>query len=318
MPVGTRYSRRLATTLGVLMAAACVASGATAADASPTTGPGPTTSPVTLTTGYTLSGYDVATSSSGTAYIGWIANTSKSLATRAVHLCEVKPGTTSCSGGVQAVDALGDSSAEGLRVLVHASGRVALVWFYEGASGGQIGSASTTSTGKLQPAIDVGSAPKDGQLLDAEIAPDGSVWTVAGPSDGNGIQVSIGGGTTASRSSRLPAQCRLSRHKRRDTSPNRPATPTSPMGRGQPSTTWRRLGPEEHAWVSLRRDQVYDSPRPSITRTTSPWLPHGPEPGSQSRSRRATTIPVVPGATIRSLTPVVDWPTSLTSAMTSR
>ena len=197
MPVGTRYSRRLATTLGVLMAAACAASGATAADASPTTSPGPTTSPVTLTTGYTLSGYDVATSSSGTAYIGWIANTSKSLATRAVHLCEVKPGTTSCSGGVQVVDALGDSSAEGLRVLVHSSGRAALVWFYQDVSGGHIGSASTTSTGKLQRAIDVGSAPKDGQLLDAEIAPDGSVWTVAGPSDGNGIQVSTGGGAAA-------------------------------------------------------------------------------------------------------------------------
>ena len=204
MPVGTWYSRRLAATLGVLMAAAYVASGATTADASPTTSPGPTTSPVTLTTGYTLSGYDVATSSSGMAYIGWIANTSKSLATRAVHLCEVKPGTTACSGGVQVVDALGDSSAEGLRVLVHSSGRVALVWFYEDGSGGHIGSASTTSTGKLQPAIDVGSAPKDGQLLDAEIAPDGSVWTVAGPSDGNGIQVSIGGGTAMNVSTSYP------------------------------------------------------------------------------------------------------------------
>src|ERR1035441_6924648 len=83
MPVGTWYSRRLAATLGVLMAAAYVASGATTADASPTTSPGPTTSPVTLTTGYPLSGYDVATSSSGMAYIGWIANTSQSLATRA-------------------------------------------------------------------------------------------------------------------------------------------------------------------------------------------------------------------------------------------
>ncbi len=198
MYVGPSHSRLLAVTLGVLMAAACAVSGATTAGASPATSPGPTTSPATLTTGYTLSGYDVATSSSGTAYIGWIANTSKSNgATRAVHLCEVEPGTNSCSGGVQVEDALGDSSAEGLRVLVHTSGRVALVWFYEDVSGGHIGSASTTSTGKLQSAIDVGSAPKDGQLLDAEIAPDGSVWTVAGPSDGNGMQVSTGGGTTA-------------------------------------------------------------------------------------------------------------------------
>ena len=131
MSVGPSHSRLLAVTLGVLMAAACAVPGATTAGASPATSPGPTTSPTTLTTGYTLSGYDVATSSSGTAYIGWIANTSKSNgATRAVHLCEVEPGTNSCSGGVQVEDVLGDSSAEGLRVLVHTSGRVALVWFY--------------------------------------------------------------------------------------------------------------------------------------------------------------------------------------------
>jgi hypothetical protein len=198
VPVGNWYSRRLATTLGVLIVAACAASAATTADASTTAGPGPTTSPVTLTTGYTLSGYDVATSTSGTAYIGWIANTSKSNgATRAVHLCEVKPGTTSCSGGVQVVNAIGDSSAEGLRVLVHASGIVALVWFYEDVSGGHIGFTSTTSTGRLQPAIDLGSAPADGQLLDAEIAHDDSVWTVAGPSSGNGIEVRPGAGKAA-------------------------------------------------------------------------------------------------------------------------
>ena len=198
VPAGTRYSRRWATTLGLVMAAACVVSAATTADASPTASPGPTTGPVTLTTGYTLSGYDVATSRSGTAYIGWISNTSKSNgATRAVHLCEVKPGTTTCSGGVQVVDSLGDSSAEGLRVLVHASGRVSLVWFYEGVSGGQIGFTSTRPTGALEPAIDLYSAPKDGQLLDAEIAPDNSVWTVAGPSDGSGIQVRSGAATVA-------------------------------------------------------------------------------------------------------------------------
>ncbi len=100
-------------------------------------------------------------------------------------------------GGVQVVDALGDSSAEGLRVLVHRSGRVALVWFYEGVSGGQIGLASTNSTGTLQPAIDAGGAPTDGQLLDAELAPNDRLWTVAGPSDGNGMQVRPGEGTAA-------------------------------------------------------------------------------------------------------------------------
>jgi hypothetical protein len=194
--VGTWYPRVLATTLGVMVAASCVASASTTADASPAASPGPTTVPVTLTTGYTLSGFDVATNTSGTAYIGWIANTKKSSgATRAVHLCEVKPGTTSCSGGVQVTGALGVASAEGLRVLVHTSGTVDLVWFYNDESGdGHIGFASTSSSGKLQPAIDMGSAPNNGQLLDAEIAPDNSVWTVAGPSSGDGMQVTPGTG----------------------------------------------------------------------------------------------------------------------------
>jgi hypothetical protein len=196
VPLRTRRTCRLATTLGVLMAAAFVASPVTTADASPTANPGPTTSPVTLTTGYTLSGYDVATSTSGTAYIGWIANTSKSNgATRAVHLCKVKPGTTSCAGGVQVVDAIGDSSAEGLRVVVDKSGWVGLMWFYEDGSGGHIGYTSESSTGTLHAAMDLGSAPNNGQLLDAEIAPDDSVWSVAGPSSGNGIQIRPGGGT---------------------------------------------------------------------------------------------------------------------------
>jgi hypothetical protein len=198
-PEGTWSSRRWATALGLLLAAACLASTSTSAEASPSVGPGPTKSPVTLTKGYTLSGFDVATSTTGTGYIGWIANTSKTNgATRAVHLCEVKPGTTSCAGGIQVVGALGIASAEGLRVLLQASGIVDLVWFYnDDDGGGHIGFTSTNSAGKLQPATDAGSAPNNGELLDAEIAPDRSVWTVAGPSSGNGMQVRPGVGSAA-------------------------------------------------------------------------------------------------------------------------
>jgi hypothetical protein len=193
-----RTSTRTRTLVPALAALAVVASATTSAVAATATPPGPTGSPVTLTVGYTLSGFDVATSSSGTAYVGWIANTSKTNgATRAVHLCTIKPGTTSCSGGVQVVHSLGDYSAEGLRVLVHKSGTVALMWFYQDAKGGHIGFTTASPDGKLAPAIDVGSAPNNGQLLDAEIAPDDSVWSVAGPSSGNGIQVRPGEGTAA-------------------------------------------------------------------------------------------------------------------------
>src|ERR1700683_221430 len=104
-----RTSTRTRTLVPALAALAVVASATTSAVAATATPPGPTGSPVTLTVGYTLSGFDVATSSSGTAYVGWIANTSKTNgATRAVHLCTIKPGTTSCSGGVQVAHSLGD------------------------------------------------------------------------------------------------------------------------------------------------------------------------------------------------------------------
>jgi hypothetical protein len=190
-----RIPLRLATLLTLV--GACVASAAPMAAATSTAGPapGPTTSPITLTAGYVLSGYDVAVSRSGEAFIGWIANTSKTNgATRAVHLCEVKPNTTSCSGGIRVVDSLGDYSAEGLRVLARPSGTATLVWFYEDVKGGHIGTASTNAAGILLPAVNAGSAPRNGQIFDAELGPDDVVWTVSGPSSGNGMQVRAGSG----------------------------------------------------------------------------------------------------------------------------
>ena len=127
-----------------------------------------------------------ATSKTGTAYVGWIANTSKTNgATRAAHLCEVKPGTTSCSGWGTGGRGPGPRLFRRVpRAGAEPSGTVDLVWFYnDETGGGHIGLASTSSTGKLQPWVNEGSAPNNGQLLDAEIAPDGKVWTVAGPSE---------------------------------------------------------------------------------------------------------------------------------------
>jgi hypothetical protein len=196
-----RIGRGAATPLAVLTAGVLTAGGFGAAAAAPASAataarPGPTRAPVVLSTGFTMSGFDVAASPAGGFYVGWIANTvSSDASTRAIHLCTVKPGAASCSGKVQVVDSLGDSSASGLRVLVNKAGVVELVWFYESTGGGQIGVA-TTQGGVLQPAVDAGSAPNNGVLLDAKIAPDNSLWTVAG-SDANGIQVRAGTGTAA-------------------------------------------------------------------------------------------------------------------------
>jgi hypothetical protein len=124
-------SRRILTVIAaVVTAAAAAATAATAAMAAPAVHaaggrgpaakPGRTASPITLDRNVEFSGYDAATDSSGRTYIGWISD--KNNKGRKVHLCTLPPGATKCAGGVQTIDSLGDSSAEGLRVLVSGTG----------------------------------------------------------------------------------------------------------------------------------------------------------------------------------------------------
>jgi hypothetical protein len=195
LPVFRRSYRRWAALPVVLAVGAATMSGHFAAAAGR---PGPTTKPVTLSVGSILRGFDIATSRSGTAYAAWIGIplTGNGGGT-GVHLCTIKLGTTSCAGGVQVINALDNSTASGLRVLVQKSGIVDLVWSYGLAASPQIGFASTNSAGKLQPASDMGSAPKEAVLLDAAIAPNGSVWTVAGTTYTDGLQVREGAGHPA-------------------------------------------------------------------------------------------------------------------------
>jgi hypothetical protein len=188
-----RISRRWAALPLILVLTA-----ATMTHAGTTGKPGPTTRPVTLSLGATLQGFDVATSASGTAYVGWISSPVNANGGKVgVHLCTVKPGTTSCAGGVQVTDAIDDNTASSLRVLVQKSGTVDLVWSYGNGSSASIGFTTASATGVLRPATDIGSAPSNGVLLDAAIAPDGSVWTVAGTGYTNGLQVRSGVSHTA-------------------------------------------------------------------------------------------------------------------------
>ncbi|MEO7980236.1 MAG: hypothetical protein ABI807_05035 [Sporichthyaceae bacterium] len=143
--------------------------------------------PTTLQDNTQLYGYDVATDGTGTGYIGWIADDSAAAAaTRRLHLCTLPVGATACAGGVQVIDALGVSSAAGLRVLATPAGAVSLVWFHDtspgsvtGPRGGRLAVATSQSGGPLSAATDVADAPSFGQLLDAQIAPDGTIWTIA-------------------------------------------------------------------------------------------------------------------------------------------
>ncbi len=174
---------------GVAVAASRHASGPV-----PAAKPGRTANPITLDNNVELSGYDAATDPSGTTYVGWISD--KNNKGRKVHLCTLPAGARRCKGGVQAIDSLGDSSAEGLRVLVTSTDEVNLVWFHDttasvmGPQGGELATATSDAGGPLSSAFDMGSAPSFGSLLDARLGPGDAIWTVAGPPAGKtGVQV---------------------------------------------------------------------------------------------------------------------------------
>ena len=166
---------------------AALAAGPAASNATDPVGAaaGLTGTPITLANNAEFSGYDAATDASGKAYIGWIADTG---AGRKVSLCTLPRGATSCAGGIQTVDSLGDSSAQGLRVLVTPGGQVTLVWFHDtvasenGPQGSEIAIATSQSGGPLSAPHDVATAPSFGSMFDAVAGPGGTIWTVTQPS----------------------------------------------------------------------------------------------------------------------------------------
>jgi hypothetical protein len=184
-----------AATAALSLAPAFAPTGASAAPAAAAAKPGLTGTPIVLDNNVEFSGYDIGTDASGTAYIGWISD--KNSAGRKVHLCTLPPGARKCKGGIQTIDSLGDSTAEGLKVLVDpTSGEVSLVWFHDttasemGPQGGEIAVATSPAGGPLSPGLDEGSAPSFGSLLDARLGPGNQIWTVAAPPAGQtGLQV---------------------------------------------------------------------------------------------------------------------------------
>jgi hypothetical protein len=165
--------------------ATSAAAGATAKTASSAGRPGLAGTPITLADHAEFSGYDAATDGSGTAYIGWIGDTGSG---RKVSLCTLPRGATSCAGGIQTIDSLGDSSAQDLRVLVTPGGQVTLIWFHDttasesGPQGSEIAIATSQSGGPLSGPADVATAPSFGSMLDAVLGPDNNVWVVTQPS----------------------------------------------------------------------------------------------------------------------------------------
>ena len=74
---------------------------------------------------------DMATDpSTGTAYLGWISSSYATQTLRAVHLCVLPPGASSCAGA-PITSAVDGPSAAGLQIKVTAPGVATLVWFHQ-------------------------------------------------------------------------------------------------------------------------------------------------------------------------------------------
>ena len=136
--------------------------------------------------------YSMAADKSGKTYIAWISAPANTSAGRQLHLCTLLLHATSCKGGIQTINLIDASTSAGLRLLVTPGGAVTIVWYHTSAGGGEIAEATSNSGGPLSAEHDVASAPVNGYLLDAERAPDGSIWTVAEPSSGSSLQVRAG------------------------------------------------------------------------------------------------------------------------------
>jgi hypothetical protein len=139
-----------------------------------------------------LRAYSLASDKSGTTYVAWISSSVTGSAGRQVHLCTLPLHATGCKGGIQTVDLTDASTSAGLRLLVTPGGAVTIVWYHTSGSGGEIAEATSQAGGPLSAEKDVASAPANGFLLDAELAPDGSIWTVATPDSGSPLEIRAG------------------------------------------------------------------------------------------------------------------------------
>jgi hypothetical protein len=125
--------------------------------------------------------YDVAATANGTAAIGWISASSTQSGPRAVHLCKLEVGATSCTGGVQSTGSLAFASAGDPQVVITSDGVVHLIWWHDssGPSPGAIAEATAPDGQNLSAGHDVAALPTSvGTLMAAKLGPGDSIWTV--------------------------------------------------------------------------------------------------------------------------------------------
>ena len=201
-------SRLIKAAMATAAAVALPLSAACAAIAAPATGAGGSGravraglvgKPIMLDNNVELSGYDIAVDASGRAYVGWISD--KNFQGRKIHLCALPPGARQCRGGIQTIDApkpFGSSTSTGLWAFATPRGAVTLVWTYatpaseNGPQADEIATATMRPGGHLSQASPVATAPSFGNILDATVGPNGSIWVVTEKSSAAGVQVREG------------------------------------------------------------------------------------------------------------------------------
>jgi hypothetical protein len=146
--------------------------------------PGVAGSPLVLGATINLVSYDVAANSKGEAYVGWISDDGVDPNKhRYVHFCAVPAGGSSCVYKTR-ISALSDNGAKDVRVLMSGN-TVKVVWFHDttesinGPQNARIAVATAVNGRNLSNGSDLASAPSFGQLLTADVAPNGEIWTVA-------------------------------------------------------------------------------------------------------------------------------------------
>jgi hypothetical protein len=157
--------------------------------------PGEAGAPIVLSRTVSLTGgsVDMATAKSGTTYLGWLASDhSNEGAGELVHLCVLPLHARACQGGVQTTSPLEVSGANNLKIIVAPSGAVTFVWYDQVSLTSEIVESTVQSNGTLSAAHDIATAPANGELLDAELGPDGTIWTVSAGDSGDTVSVRDG------------------------------------------------------------------------------------------------------------------------------
>jgi hypothetical protein len=194
----SRIAVAVAASVVCALGAVSAARAAPAGQAAPPGANGPTLTLMPYSQQYQFTGgeFDTTADAAGNTYIGWLADTTPGTASKAVHLCTIKPAKAACSGGTQTIPSEDMVEAADLNLLP-GSKSVTMVWFANTAGGEVLKSVSQAGAKASSPAK-IASAPANGELFDAVIGPSGHVWTVTGDVDGTTLGVHAEGSTPPS------------------------------------------------------------------------------------------------------------------------